>query len=228
MILYYTHNYCDENIFKACQKQLLKTGLPIVSVSLKPIDFGENIVIDKEPGAITMVEQIVAGLEAIQDENVFFCEHDVLYHLSHFDFKPPREDTFYFNINNWRWDYPKDRLIAYDGLKSLSGMCANRNLALKHYKDKLNYIEKRKYDNGRDPSWARKIGYEPGKTKRRGGWSSDLTEEWVSKFPNIDIRHDKTMTKPKVSLASFKHQPTGWREIKLNQLIGWNFKELWN
>lgn len=228
MILYYTHNYCDENIFKAVQKQLLKANLPIVSVSLKPIDFGQNIVMNLEPGVITMTRQIIAGLEAIKDENVFFCEHDVLYHLSHFKFTPPRKDTFYYNTNNWRWDYPNDRLIGYDGLRSLSGMCANRLLALEYYKNKMKYITDNDCDNGRDPYWARRIGYEPCKSKKRGGIMNSLCENWKSEYPNIDIRHSKTITKPKVTLASFKHPPTGWKEITLNQLTGWNFYEIWN
>ncbi len=226
MILYYTHNQCDEKILKACQKTILDSGLPIVSVSLKPIEFGENVVMDLQPGAVTLVKQIVTGLERITDENVFFCEHDVLYHRSHFDFKPPRQDTFYFNTNNWRWDYPKDRLIGYDGLRSLSGMCVNTELALEHYRQKLKYIEENKLDNGRDPYWARKIGYEPCKSKKRGGLSDNLCDNWDSEHPNIDIRHRGTMTKPKVTLDSFRRKPTGWKEINFNQLTGWNFKNL--
>ena len=58
-VIYYTHNICDEKIFSAVQKTILKSGLPIVSVSLKPIDFGKNIVLDLEPGIVTMTKQIL-------------------------------------------------------------------------------------------------------------------------------------------------------------------------
>ncbi|MBU2051242.1 MAG: glycosyltransferase, partial [Gammaproteobacteria bacterium] len=50
-IVYYTDNRLDPEIMAACQRQISKSGLPIVSVSLKPIDFGENIVLDLERGA---------------------------------------------------------------------------------------------------------------------------------------------------------------------------------
>ena len=83
-ILYYTNNRLDDKIFKAVQKQLLTIGLPIVSVSLKPIDFGQNIVLDLPTGLVTLTKQILKGLEAITTEVVFFAECDVLYNQSHF------------------------------------------------------------------------------------------------------------------------------------------------
>lgn len=225
-ICYYTHNVCNPKIFKAAQETIKASGLKIASCSLKPIKFGKNEVLsDHEPGAVTMTKQILTALENLDTKFVFFCEHDVLYHKSHFDFTPPRDDTYYYNENVWRWDFPKDRLIGYDGLKSLSGLCCNRYLAMDYYVRKMELIVKNRWDNGRDPYWARKIGYEPGKTKKRGGFRDEKVERWKSKFPLIDIRHDSTMTKPKVHLDSFKHQPTGWKETGLADIKGWNFKD---
>lgn len=225
-IIYYTHHKCDSKILKAVQKSILTSNLPIVSCSLRPIDFGKNIVLDLEPGAVTMTIQILMALENLKTEHVFFCEHDVLYHPSHFDFTPLSDDVYYYNENVWRWDFPNDRLIGYDGLKSLSGMCCNRKLALKHYHEKLKLIHRKDFENGRDPYWARKIGYEPGKEIRRGGFMNEKKDVWKSEFPLIDIRHDSTITKPKVHLSSFKYKPNGWKEIKLGDVNGWKFKDL--
>jgi len=225
-IIYYTHNKCDPKVFIAVQKTITASGLPIVSCSLKPIDFGDNVVLDLEPGAKTMTVQILTALENSKEKYVFFCEHDVLYHKSHFDFKPPRDDTYYYNESVWRWDFPKDRLIGYDGLRSLSGLCCNRDLALSHYQMRMETIEKKDWDNGKDPRWARVIGYEPGKKRRIGGFMDEKVDSWKSEFPLIDIRHGGTVTKPKVTLDSFKHKPTGWREIKINDLKGWELKNL--
>lgn len=224
--IYYTHNICDPKIFEAAQKTIKASGLPIVSVSLKPLDFGKNIVLNLEPGVITYTKQILTALENTDTKYVFFCEHDVLYHPSHFDFTPPTDDAYYFNENVWRWDFPNDRLIGYNGLKSLSGMCCARELALNHYRKKLELIKEKGWEEGRDPKWMRTIGYEPGKERRRGGFLDEQKESWWSEFPLIDIRHSQTITKPKTHLSSFKHQPTGWREIKLNDVPGWNFNEI--
>lgn len=225
-IIYYTHHKGNPKILKAARKTIEFSGLPIVSCSLKPMDFGKNIVLDLKPCAATMFKQILACLQNSESEYVFFCEHDVLYHPSHFRFTPPLDYIYYYNTNVWRWDFPQDRLIGYDGLRSLSGMCVNRKLALNHYYARIKLMEKKGWDKDtkRDPRWARVIGYEPGKTKKRGGFMNEQTENWNSEFPIIDIRHNQTVTKPKVTLDSFKHQPTGWKEIKLNELEGWTLE----
>ena len=223
-IIYYTDNNIDDEILLRVQSQLVKSGLPIVSVSLRPINFGENIVLDKLTRSYpTMVTQIVTALEHSNSEIVFFCEHDVLYHPSRFDFTPARKDIYYYNSNIWRWDYPYDRVIRYDRLISLSGLCVYRELALEHYWKRLKRIQliKAKNDGG-EPSWVRKMGYEPGtKKKKRGGFSDEDFETWSSKYPDIDIRHKGTFSPPKVTLESFKHLPTGWQEKKASEVL-WN------
>jgi len=224
MILYYTDNRLQEPIFTACQKQLLKAKQKIVSVSLKPINFGKNIVLDLEPGIVTMTKQILAGLWECDESVIFFAEHDVLYHPSHFDFKPTK-NVFYYNTNVWRWDYPKDRLITYDHLKSLSGLCADRKLLIDHYWKRLRLIEEKGWkDTSQEPDWSRKLGHEPGKSRSK---LYEQTEEWKSEFPNIDIRHKQTITKRKCRLEDFIHQPTNWQEINLYKLQGWKFQYLY-
>ena len=64
-IIYYTDNRLQLKIAHACQKQLKKMGLPIVSASLKPMVFGDkNIHLPLERGSLTMFKQILAALEA--------------------------------------------------------------------------------------------------------------------------------------------------------------------
>jgi len=225
--IYYTNNKVEEPIFSVVQKRILKAELPIVSCSLKPIDFGENIVLDLQPSAMTLFIQIVTALEASTSDIIFFCENDVLYHQTHFEFVPPSDNIFYYNTNVWRWDYPKDRAITYDRLVSLSGLCSGRDYLVNHYRKRIEIIKENKFKDERDPHWARKMGYEPGtKSKKRGGSFDDIFEEWRSPYPNIDIRHDKTHTPRKVDLNTFKHQPTNFRETTLDKIEGWNLKEL--
>lgn len=221
-IIYYTDNRLDEEITKRVQRQILKSGLPIVSCSLKPLDFGKNIVLDLQRGPTTMVRQIIAALEASESDYVFFCEHDVLYDQSHFDFDPSSKDVFYYNTNVWRWDYRGDKVITYDHFCSLSGLCVSREKALEHYKKRLATIQEKGFDkiSGKNPSWARKMGYEPGKK------TGEKTEEWRSEYPNVDIRHQNTMTPIKMTIESFIHKPTGWKESTIDKLPGWDLKEL--
>lgn len=215
-IIFYTSNILDEKIASDVRQRLLNAELPIVCVSLKPMDFGRNIVLNLPPGITTMTKQILTGLEASTAEVIFFCEHDVLYHSSHFDFTPPRKDVFYYNTNVWRWDYPKDRYITYDHLRSLSGLCVRRETALEHYRKKIKLIEEKGLqDTSREPVWIRKMGHEPGKSRSP---IREITEEWKSSEPNIDIRHRGTITRRKCNLADFRRQPTGWRESTLENI----------
>lgn len=230
-IIYYTDNRLSEPIYSIVQKYIKASALPIVSVSLKPINFGENFVLNSTPNILTMVKQITKALEESSAKYVFFCEHDVLYPLSHFEFTPPKDNIFYYNENIWRWKYPQNSAITYDRLICLSGLCVNKAFALKHYKARLNKIEKMGYTGkeSRDPAWARKWGYEPGTKKiKRGGFSDDNFETYRSQYPIIDIRHRKTFSPPKVTLESFIHKPANWKQTTLNKIPGWNLVDLFD
>lgn len=228
-IIYYTDNRLDEKINSIVQKQILKANLPIVSVSLKPINFGRNFTLNMRRGYVTMITQIATALENAREEYVFFCEHDVLYSLSHFNFTPKRDDIFYYDAHVWRWDYPHDRLISYDRLISLSGLCVNREFALNHYNKRLEAIKSAGLHapSGREPLWARRWGYEPGTKKiKRGGFSDDDFETFFSDIPLIDIRHKGTFSPTKVTLDSFRHLPNNWKEASFTEIPGWDLKKL--
>jgi len=230
-VIYYTDNRIQNTlIYKLAQKFISESGLPIVSCSLWPIDFGQNIVLkNRRRSYPTMVEQILMALEASDADYVFFAEHDVLYHESHWDFIPPTDDIYYYNVNNYRWLFPDDYLITYSGLTSLSSLCCNRELAIKHYQLRMRLIEEQGLDKlrGREPRWARKFGYEPGtKKRRRGGVTDEDHVKRRSKLPNIDIRHKYTFSQPKVTLDSFKCKPENFRQVPMDEIPGWDLKGL--
>ena len=129
-IVYYTHNVGDEKIMEACRKQL-KKGMKekhIVSVSSLPVNLGTNIVSPqiKEPKFLDMFTKILKGLEASTAEVIFFAEHDVLYHPSHFKFIPARKDVYYYNTNVWRVRQSDGHSLFCDNLQQLSGLVAYR------------------------------------------------------------------------------------------------------
>ena len=231
-IIYYTDNRIGEPIIPTVQRFLLEADLPIVSVSLKPIDFGKNIVLkNRERSYPTMVDQIVIALENSESDYVFFCEHDCLYPKAHFEFTPPKDDIFYYNSNVWRWMFGEDTAITHKRMLPLSCLCANRELALDHYKKRQEGIKEWGLDKirSREPRWARRWGYEPGtKKKRRGGFTDDDYGVWYSEHPVVDIRHPKTFSRPKITLDSFKHKPKNWQEIPVEQIPGWDLKGMFN
>jgi len=177
-IIYYTDNRLDKRIMNHCQYQLLLSGLPIVSSSLNsPIDFGRNKVYIGKRGYLSLFKQIVDCLERSVGDVVFFCEHDVAYHPSHFEFTPEK-DRFYYNNHVWKWNGVE--AVKYDS-RWLSQMCCNRKIALSHFVKKVEHEIKKDLNHNRS---------EPG---TRGN-DIHKTETWESPFPNIDLRHGKNLT----------------------------------
>ena len=194
-IIFYTDNRLKLKIAHAVQKQLRSIGLPITSASLKPMqNMGKNIHIDMKRGKEAYFKQILAALEACEEPIVFFCEHDVLYHPSHFEFIPTK-GKFYFNTNVWKWNYEKKYGLKVDDCKQISGMCCYRETALEFYRSKE--IDRH---------------YEPQRKR----------ESWQSEYPNIDIRHENNLTKNRWTKEEFRNQKytKGW--IESEDIPGWD------
>lgn len=207
-IVFYTDNRVNLKIAHAVQDNLRKVGLPIVSASLKPMrNFGDNIHLPLERGIDTYFKQIIAALEKSEAEIVYMCEHDVIYHPSHFDFIPLKKDKFYYNQNFWKIRPQVDDLAVRWDANQVSGLVTYREYLLKWYKDKYANVLR----NGFDRS------YEP------GGRDASQYEVFKSAYPNIDIRHDKNLTKSKWSLDDFRDKSTskGWEESTLDKIPGW-------
>jgi len=212
-IVYYTDNQLNVKIAKAVQAQLLKAKLPIVSASLKPMKFGKNVHVPGERSALQMFKQILAALKASTAGVVFFCEADVLYHPSHFDFVPPREDTWYYNTNVWKVDANTGHAFRVDSCRQVSGICVYRHLALEHYSKRIKMVE--------EQGFSMKMGYEPGTHGRPERVDDAVSETWESEWPNVDIRHDNNFSPTRWSKEQFRNQryTEGW--IEADEVPGW-------
>jgi hypothetical protein len=90
-ILYYTSNRENPEFEKKIIENLVKNsnGLPIVSVSQKPMNLGINICMGELPHSYeSEFKQIKAGLEWITTPYVLTAESDFLYPPEYFELKP--------------------------------------------------------------------------------------------------------------------------------------------
>jgi len=222
-ILYYSDCKLDPILMKKCQEQIKKGSKSrrIVSVTLKPVEFGDNIHLDLERGYITMAKQILTGLKNLETDIVFFTEHDVLYHPSHFDFIPSEKDVFYYNTNVWRVRTNDGFAVKTDDCRQLSGLCAYRELLIKHYEQRIELLEskmKQLVDTTDITTefnrYVRAMGFEPGTHGRTERVDDYKSATWQSKAPNLDLRHETNLTPSRWSKDQFKNQKytKGWTE----------------
>src|SRR3989344_8258379 len=139
-IIFYTDNQLNPKIANMVQAKLREISanlnIPIISSSLEPMRYFGTTNIhfpDLKRGHRAMFKQILGALEKSTADIIFFCEHDVLYHPSHFDFIPQKKDKFYYNQNWWMLRLTDGHAIRYDACK-LSALTAYRELLLKEYR----------------------------------------------------------------------------------------------
>lgn len=214
-LLYYSDGRCDARILQAVRAQIRRAvpDLPLVSVTLQPLDFGENLVLYQPRGALTMFRQILMGLEALTTDVVFFVEHDVLYHAEHFLFVSEHADRFYYNQNRWQVN-AHDGQAAHYLCCQTAQLCADRALLVEHYRRRIAAVEAA-------GGYDRNMGYEPGTNK----WSRSVDphgfETRMSAVPNIDIRHGKNLSKTRWLPSEFRDKKTCRNWVNASGVPGW-------
>jgi ribosomal protein L19 len=218
-IIFYTDNALKLKIAYTVQKQLQKISqeknIPIISASLKKMTFGDkNIYFPSlKRGYESMFKQIMAALEHSTADIIFFCEHDVLYHPSHFDFVPSDKNTFYYNQNVWWLRTTDGHALHYD-VNQLSGLCGYREALLTHFTERYELVAKEGYST--------KIGFEP-MTHNRIQWRNMFKyDTWKSEYPNIDIKHEGNLTGQRWQKSEFRNQKLliNWIETD-DEIPGW-------
>jgi len=130
-LLYYTSNREDESLEKKVRENILanKGDLPIISVSQKPIDFGENICVgEMENSYKSLFFQVKKGLEKITTPYVMVVEADCFYPPDYFKFRPRTLGNCYRYDNVWVNYLNSDRF--YKKGFSHCAQCIDRKLWL--------------------------------------------------------------------------------------------------
>jgi len=141
VIVYYTDSQLDEKLAGPVRKRIKKMAgpIPIISVSQKPLDFGKNICVGEKPRVmLSMFEQMLEGLKAAPPESiVYFCEHDVFYHPSHFAYLPKKNTHAYFNTNRYHYRFGMEMFLKARGKRAYSQGVAYREMWIKHIETRI-------------------------------------------------------------------------------------------
>lgn len=102
-IVYATSNKEDPKFEERVRQNILEKsgGLPIISVSQKPINFGTNICVGDKIGVsgYNFFKQVLIGCKHATTDFIISAESDCLYGEDYFLFRPARLDICYRNSN---------------------------------------------------------------------------------------------------------------------------------
>ena len=102
-IIYCSSNREDERFEQRIRDNIIKNcgGLPIISVTQKPIDFGLNICVGDDIGVsgFNFFRQTLIACQAATTKYVISAEADTVYPPDYFEFRPERDDVCYRNSN---------------------------------------------------------------------------------------------------------------------------------
>jgi hypothetical protein len=105
-------------------------GLPIVSVSQKPINFGKNICVgDVGASGYNYCRQVLIACENATTDLVIHAEADCIYSPDYFTFNPERLDIPYRNTNIWVQKYKQDFACKKDS--SVFSQIVGREFSIK-------------------------------------------------------------------------------------------------
>lgn len=100
--------YCSSNMEHPLFEQRIRDtilknsgGLPIISVTQKPIDFGTNICVGDDIGVsgFNFFRQVLIGCKAATTKYIISAEADTVYPPDYFEYRPPTDDVCYRNSN---------------------------------------------------------------------------------------------------------------------------------
>lgn len=214
-IVYYSDQSAPLAILDASRQTIEAAGLPIVAVTIGAIDWpaAESVVVPFARGYLSMFRQILLGLECLDVDLVYLCEHDVLYAPEHFAFTPARRNITYYNQAVWKVNAADGRALHYR-CSQTSGLCADRRVLLEHYRRRVARVERDGYQ--------RSMGFEPGTRQTRHGGIDDLEHEtWMAARPNVDLRHGQNLTPSRWRQEQFRNRryTAGWTEA--DAVPGW-------
>lgn len=100
-IIYYTSNKEGDEFEERVKQNILNvTDIPIISVSQKPIDFGNNLCVgDVGASGFNMFRQVQLACKAAKTRFVISAEADCLYPPDYFTFMPEKDNVCYRNSN---------------------------------------------------------------------------------------------------------------------------------
>jgi hypothetical protein len=110
-IIFLTVNKVPKGWAEFQKETLLKAakGLPIITISREPMDWGQNLIQEDTISSANIYRQVLRGAKTATTPYIAVAEDDVLYNDEHFANIRPPMDTFGYNMYRWglnTWGHP--------------------------------------------------------------------------------------------------------------------------
>lgn len=184
-VIYLTASEIKESFAEYQRKILLEAvgDRPLISISRKPLDFGQNILDDGQRCYSNIYRQMLRAAKIATTPFMAVAEDDVLYPKEHFDFFRPEKDTFAYNQSRWAlftWGEPT---YNWRNRKSNCSLIAPRELMIEALEERF-----AKYPDGTPPEKTGELGR--WRVEKQLGLTLRKSAEVFSKVPIIQINHE--------------------------------------
>ena len=191
-VIFYTSNFMTGHFIEQVKAHLLESigNYPLISVSHKEMDFGENICVGEVGRShLNIYRQILIGAKAAKTKYVAMAEDDILYHPSHFSGKRPSPGHFLYDMHKWSiftWTDPP--MFSMRRRKVVNHLISERDLIVEAMEER--FAKADCLDFGSDESKVN-LSYwgDPGRYEKRMGVTVRPTEEYYASAPGVVFTH---------------------------------------
>ena len=207
--IYYTANFLPESFARKTRAQLMKAigDMPLISVSQKPMDFGENICVgDIGRSHLNIYRQALMGARNARTKYIAFCEDDVLYSPEHFN-HIPKDGYFAYDMNIWAfYTFLGSQVFSNKNRINFNGLICEKDLFIEAMTERFNkWPDESKINLG---NWA-----EPSKYESNLGVTVREKEIYMASVPSVAFYHPTALSylhlgkRKKVGLEPRKELP---------------------
>ena len=186
-VIFLTLNNLPTN-WEAYHKQVLLESIgdaELITISRIPTDMGKgiNLIQTETPSANNVYKQLLRGAKLATTEFIAVAESDSLYCIDHFEFTPPRNDVFYYNLSHWSifaWD---TTMFSWRNRRGNWTLVCNRQLLIDALEERF-----AKYPEGTPPGATGELGR--WRTDKQLGVTPRRSEDFYTYTPIINMNHE--------------------------------------
>lgn len=195
-VIYYTANYIDEKAPEFCYntRHQLKKAIgeyELISVSQKPIDFGQNILFpDQKRSHYNIYLQILTGCKVARSEFVAMAEDDIMYSYDHFHTYVPTKCDFAYDMQKLSlFTWTKPAMYSFRTKRKVINHLIARRTALIDALEERFARRDEILKSGKDDEWIMHYWGDIGRYEQTLGVTVRETEEFYCGTPSIVYTH---------------------------------------